>query len=66
MRIGYAAICEEHPGSAIVDNARYAAQAGFAAIEADLAADGRRPEDSDLTEMDQLWNKAKAAEKAAR
>ena len=38
----------------------------FAAIEADLAADGRRPEDSDLTEMDQLWNKAKAAEKAAR
>ncbi|WP_108502871.1 nucleoside triphosphate pyrophosphohydrolase [Paracoccus indicus] len=38
----------------------------FAAIEADLAADGRRPEDSDLAEMDQLWNKAKAAEKAAR
>jgi ATP diphosphatase len=38
----------------------------FGSIEADLAADGRRPEDSDLTEMDQLWNKAKAAEKAAR
>lgn len=38
----------------------------FAAIEADLAADGRRPEDSDLAEMDRLWNKAKAAEKAAR
>ncbi|WP_378942543.1 nucleoside triphosphate pyrophosphohydrolase [Paracoccus sp. R86501] len=38
----------------------------FASIEADLAADGRRPEDSDLSEMDQLWNKAKAAEKAAR
>lgn len=38
----------------------------FSAIEADLAADGRRPEDSDLAEMDQLWNKAKAAEKAAR
>ena len=32
MRIGYAAICEEHPGSAIVDNARYAAQAGFAYV----------------------------------
>ena len=38
----------------------------FAAIEADLAADGRRPEDSDLAEMDALWDAAKAAEKAAR
>lgn len=38
----------------------------FGSIETDLAATGRRPEDSDLTEMDQLWNKAKAAEKAAR
>ena len=38
----------------------------FAAIEADLAAEGRRPEDSDLAEMDRLWDKAKAAEKAAR
>ena len=38
----------------------------FAAIEADLAAEGRRPEDSDLPEMDRLWDKAKAAEKAAR
>ena len=37
----------------------------FNAIEASLAADGRRPEDSDLAEMDQLWNQAKAAEKAA-
>lgn len=37
----------------------------FASIEADLAADGRRPEDSDLTEMDRLWDKAKAAEKAS-
>ncbi|WP_111559046.1 nucleoside triphosphate pyrophosphohydrolase [Paracoccus sediminilitoris] len=36
----------------------------FASIETDLAADGRRPEDSDLTEMDRLWDKAKAAEKA--
>ena len=35
----------------------------FAAIEAALAASGRRPEDSDLTEMDALWNVAKAAEK---
>ncbi|WP_235829873.1 nucleoside triphosphate pyrophosphohydrolase [Frigidibacter oleivorans] len=38
----------------------------FRAIEAALARDGRRPEDSDLAEMDALWNAAKAAEKAAR
>ena len=36
----------------------------FAAIEAALAADGRRPEDSTLAEMDALWDAAKAAEKA--
>ena len=36
----------------------------FRAIEAALAATGRRPEDSDLAEMDALWNAAKAAEKA--
>ena len=35
----------------------------FNAIERDLAADGRTPEQSDLTEMDALWNKAKLAEK---
>ncbi|KGJ04172.1 nucleoside triphosphate hydrolase [Paracoccus halophilus] len=35
----------------------------FRAIEAALAADGRRPEDSDLAEMDQLWDAAKAAER---
>ena len=38
----------------------------FASIEAALAAEGRRPEDSDLAEMDALWNAAKAAEKAAK
>ena len=38
----------------------------FEAIEAALAAQGKRPEDSDLAEMDALWNAAKAAEKAAR
>jgi len=38
----------------------------FASIEAALAADGRRPEDSSLEEMDALWNAAKAAEKAAK
>ncbi|MEL6315936.1 MAG: MazG nucleotide pyrophosphohydrolase domain-containing protein, partial [Pseudomonadota bacterium] len=35
----------------------------FEAIEAALAADGRRPEDSDLAEMDALWDAAKAAER---
>ena len=38
----------------------------FASIEVALAQDGRRPEDSDLAEMDALWNAAKAAEKAAK
>ncbi|MFC3630679.1 nucleoside triphosphate pyrophosphohydrolase [Paracoccus angustae] len=37
----------------------------FGAIEAALAATGRRPENSDLAEMDRLWDAAKAAEKAA-
>ena len=37
----------------------------FEAIEAALAAQGRRPEDSDLAEMDRLWDQAKAAERAA-
>lgn len=36
----------------------------FQSIEAALAAEGRRPEDSDLAEMDALWNRAKAAERA--
>ncbi len=36
----------------------------FRAIEADLAARGKRPEDSDLAEMDALWNVAKFAERA--
>ncbi|MDO5611837.1 MAG: nucleoside triphosphate pyrophosphohydrolase [Paracoccus sp. (in: a-proteobacteria)] len=35
----------------------------FAAIEATLAAQGRTPADSDLAEMDALWNAAKAAER---
>lgn len=35
----------------------------FSAIEAALAADGRTPEQSDLAEMDALWNAAKAAER---
>ena len=36
----------------------------FRSIEAALAKDGRRPEDSDLAEMDALWDAAKAAERA--
>lgn len=35
----------------------------FRAIEAALAAENRRPEDSTLEEMDALWNAAKAREK---
>ena len=38
----------------------------FRSIEAALAEMGKRPEDSDLDEMDKLWNAAKAAEKAAK
>mgnify|MGYP000946535748 CR=1 FL=1 len=37
----------------------------FRAIEAALARRGKRPEDSDLAEMDALWDAAKAEEKAA-
>lgn len=35
----------------------------FAFIEAELAKDGRAPEQSDLAEMDRLWDAAKAAER---
>ena len=37
----------------------------FARIEDWLAEDGKRPADSDLAEMDALWNRAKAEEKSA-
>ncbi|MFW2543481.1 nucleoside triphosphate pyrophosphohydrolase [Primorskyibacter sp. 2E107] len=36
----------------------------FKYIEAELEAQGRRPENSDLQEMDALWDQAKAREKA--
>jgi len=36
----------------------------FAFIEAELAKDGRTPDQSDLAEMDALWDAAKLAEKA--
>ena len=36
----------------------------FEFIEAELAKDGRTPEQSDLPEMDALWDAAKAAERA--
>ena len=36
----------------------------FKAIETALARNGKRPEDSDLAEMDALWDAAKAEEKA--
>jgi nucleoside triphosphate diphosphatase len=35
----------------------------FRAVEAALAAGGRRPQDSTLAEMDALWDAAKAAER---
>ena len=38
----------------------------FAFIEAELAKDGRTPEQSDLAEMDALWDAAKVAERAAK
>jgi ATP diphosphatase len=37
----------------------------FAAIERALAAKGRTPRDATLTEMDKLWDEAKAAERRA-
>ena len=45
-------------------NAKFARR--FAFIEAELAKDGRTPDQSDLAEMDGLWDAAKAAEKAAK
>lgn len=38
----------------------------FEGVEAALAAKGKRPEDSDLAEMDALWDAVKVAEKAAK
>ena len=38
----------------------------FRHIEMRLAADGRSPSQSDLAEMDQLWDEAKAIDKASR
>ena len=52
------------PEAALRDaNAKFTRR--FRAIEAALAAAGRRPQDSDLAEMDALWNAAKAAERKA-
>ena len=44
-------------------NAKFIRRFGF--IEAELAKDGRTPDQSDLAEMDALWNAAKVAEKSA-
>lgn len=43
-------------------NAKFVRRFGF--IEAELAKAGKTPEQSDLAEMDDLWNAAKAAERA--
>ncbi|MDO5604235.1 MAG: nucleoside triphosphate pyrophosphohydrolase [Paracoccus sp. (in: a-proteobacteria)] len=53
---------EIDPEAALRDaNAKFTRR--FRAIEAALSAQGRRPEESDLAEMDALWNAAKAAER---
>ncbi len=44
-------------------NAKFVRRFGF--IEAELAKAGRRPEQSDLAEMDRLWDAAKAAERSS-
>jgi ATP diphosphatase len=44
-------------------NAKFERRFGY--IEAALAADGRKPEQATLAEMDALWNEAKRREKAA-
>jgi MazG family protein len=44
-------------------NAKFVRRFGF--IEAELAQDGRTPEQSTLEEMDRLWDAAKVAEKPA-
>ena len=49
------------PEAALRDaNAKFVRR--FQSIESALAADGRKPEDATLEEMDQLWDEAKAAE----
>ena len=49
------------PEAALRDaNAKFVRR--FRSIEAALAAEGRKPEDATLEEMDQLWDEAKAAE----
>lgn len=45
-------------------NAKFVRRFGF--IEAELARDGRTPDQSDLAEMDGLWDAAKAAERSAK
>lgn len=45
-------------------NAKFERRFGF--IEAELEKRGKQPADSDLAEMDALWNTAKAFEKAVR
>ena len=45
-------------------NAKF--QRRFEAVEAALAAEGRRPEEASLEEMDAHWDAAKAAERRSR
>ena len=53
-----------HEGALRAANAKFTRR--FAHIEAELAKTGRRAEDSDLVEMDALWNQAKEREKTGQ
>lgn len=53
----------EPEGALRAANAKFTRR--FEGVEARLAAMGKRPEDSDLEEMDALWDAVKLAEKAA-
>jgi ATP diphosphatase len=56
--------CDVDPDMALRQaNAKFARR--FAAVERGLAARGKAPADSDLAEMEALWQAAKAADKAA-
>ena len=52
----------EPEGALRAANAKFTRR--FQSIETALASQGKRPEDSDLAEMDALWDAAKRAEKA--
>ena len=54
----------EPEGALRATNAKFTRR--FEKVEAKLAARGKTPSQSDLTEMDALWDEVKAEEKAAK